>query len=277
MTLKADNLTLGYKEKVIIKDTSLTIKPGQITSLIGPNGSGKSTLLKALAGILTPLQGQVTLDNKRLSQWPSKQLAQRLALLSQHPIAPENISVQQLIGYGRYPYQGLFGQNNQEDIEAVEWALEITQMIELRHRGFDTLSGGERQRGWIALALAQQSDILLLDEPTTYLDIGHQMEILDLLANLNQQYQLTLVMVLHDINQASQYSHRLLAMRQGELIADGLPKDVFSGELLRELFGIESEIIYRRKRSQSYPFSIPIRAQNRLSKPDQILAKSRGS
>ena len=277
MTLKADNLTLGYKEKVIIKDTSLTIKPGQITSLIGPNGSGKSTLLKALAGILTPLQGQVTLDNKRLSQWPSKHLAQRLALLSQHPVAPENISVQQLVSYGRYPYQGLFGQNNQQDLEAVEWALEITQMIELRHRGFDTLSGGERQRGWIALALAQQSDILLLDEPTTYLDIGHQMEILDLLANLNQQYQLTLVMVLHDINQASQYSHRLLAMQQGELIADGPPKDVFSGELLRELFGIESEIIYRQKRSQSYPFSIPIRARSRLSHSDQITENSRGT
>lgn len=265
MTLAAQSLTLGYQNETIIESTSLTIIKGQITSLIGPNGCGKSTLLKALGGILKPFQGQVTLDDKCISQWPLKQLAQNLALLPQHPVAPENISVQQLISHGRYPYQGLFGQNSQQDLQVIEWALEATQMTAFRHREFNTLSGGERQRGWIALALAQQPDILLLDEPTTYLDIGHQMEILELLTELNQQHKLTIVMVLHDINQASQYSHRLMAMQQGKLIEDGAPQKVLSAELIKELFNIESEIIYRQQNGQTYPFSLPMRTYSKCA------------
>lgn len=265
MTLAAQNLILGYKDNVIIESVSLTINKGQITSVIGPNGCGKSTLLKALGGIIKPFQGQVMLDEKCLSQWPSKKLAQNLALLPQHPIAPENISVHQLLNHGRYPYQGLFGQNNQQDIEIIEWALEVTQMTAFRHREMNTLSGGERQRGWIALALVQQPNILLLDEPTTYLDIGHQMEILELLTNLNQQHKLTIIMVLHDLNQASQYSHRLIAMQQGKLIADGSPHKILSAELIKQLFNIESEIIYRQQNGSSYPFSLPIRTHRKCA------------
>jgi ABC-type cobalamin/Fe3+-siderophores transport system ATPase subunit len=263
MTLIADKLTLAYQGNIIIESTSLTIQKGKITCLIGPNGCGKSTLLRALSGIHKPIKGQVSLDSQNLIQWPAKKLAQRLALLPQHPVSPESISVQQLVSHGRYPHQGLFCYNSQQDLEAVEWALEMTQMTTLRNRQFNTLSGGERQRGWIALALVQQSDILLLDEPTTYLDIGHQMEVLDLLANLNQQHQLTLVMVLHDVNQASQYAHRLLAMKQGKLIADGAPRDVISASLLHQLFDIDTEVIYRQDNDRTYPFSIPIRTRNK--------------
>ena len=265
MTLSAQNLTLGYKENIIVESTSLTIKPGQITSLIGPNGSGKSTILKALGGILKPFEGEVILNEKCLSQWSQKKMAQHLALLPQHPIAPESISVQQLLSHGRYPYQGLFSQNSQQDLDVIEWALEATQMTTFRHREFNTLSGGERQRGWIALALVQQPNILLLDEPTTYLDIGHQMEVLELLTELNLQHKLTIVMVLHDINQASQYSHRLIAMQQGKLIADGQPLDILSSKLIARLFNIEAEIIYRQQNGYSYPFSLPVRTNSQYA------------
>lgn len=265
MMLSAQSLTLGYKNHTIVESTSFTINPGQITSIIGPNGSGKSTLLKALGGIIKPFTGEVTLDKKCLSQWPSKELARNLTLLPQHPIAPESISVQQLLSHGRYPYQGLFSQSSQQDIDVIEWALDATHMTAFRHREFNTLSGGERQRGWIALALVQQPNVLLLDEPTTYLDIGHQMEILELLTRLNQQHKITIVMVLHDINQASQYSHRLIAMQQGKLIADGQPLDILSSKLITQLFNIEAEIIYRQQNGYSYPFSLPIRTHRQCA------------
>lgn len=269
MTLNAHKLTLGYRNHTVVPAVSLALEAGTITCLTGPNGCGKSTLLRALSGLLVPLAGEVTLDNKNLRQWPGKVLARRLALLPQSPSAPENMSVQQLVSHGRYPYQGLFGQNSQADINAVEWALEITGMSALRHRAFETLSGGERQRGWIALALAQQSDILLLDEPTTYLDMGHQLEILDLLATLNRDYQLTLVMVLHDINQACQYSDRILAMQEGCIIADGAPLEVMSESLLQTLFGVKTELIIRYEGEKAYPYTLPVCSQsvNAFSEP----------
>lgn len=259
MTLSAHKLKLGYQNTTVIDALSLSINSGQITSLIGPNGCGKSTFLKALSGILQPQSGSVTLDNKALSDWASKKLARRLSLMPQHPVAPENISVQQLVSHGRYPHQGLFDSASVEDREAIEWAMQMTGISALRHRDFNSLSGGERQRGWLAMALAQQSDFLLLDEPTTFLDIGHQMEILDLLFALNQQHKLTIIMVLHDINQASQYSHRVLAMREGNIIADGDPVAVLSPQLLRSLFAIECEVTLRQECSRHYPYCIPLK------------------
>lgn len=258
MALSIHELKLAYREKLIITNTSLSFKRGEISCLIGPNGCGKSTLLQALGGLLLPQSGTVTLDNKPLKAWPRKALARRLTLLPQAPVAPDSLSVQQLVSHGRYPYQGLFGKTSQADIEAVELALQLTNMSALRYREFNTLSGGERQRGWIALALAQQSDILLLDEPTTYLDIGSQLEVLELLAKLHKQHQLTLVMVLHDINQASQYADRILAMQDGHIIADGKPLEVISETLLETLFGVSMERIIRKQDKKPYPYCLPL-------------------
>jgi|TARA_B110000240_G_C13443962_1_gene429466 ABC-type cobalamin/Fe3+-siderophores transport system ATPase subunit len=263
MTLAARNITLGYKSKYIIESTNIKINTGEITTLIGGNGSGKSTLLKALSGILMPIEGDIYLDNKPLNKWPAKQLAQNLSLLPQHPIAPENITVEQLVSHGRYPYQGLLAPVSKEDKEAIKWAIDATNLSALKNRDFNSLSGGERQRGWIALALAQKAKYLLLDEPTTYLDIGHQLEVLDLLRKLNQDIGLTLIMVLHDVNQASQYSDRLLAMKNGKIIADDKPIKVLTTELLHSLFAIESEIILRHENFKTFPYSIPIRAAKR--------------
>lgn len=258
MTLMAHQVALGYHKQALIPPTSLTIEKGQMTCIIGPNGCGKSTLLRALGGLLTPMSGRITLDDKALEQWPKKRLARRLSLLPQHPIAPEGISVKQLVSHGRYPHQGLLAQNSHKDIEIIEWALEATEMLELQDRTFSSLSGGEKQRGWIALALAQQSDILLLDEPTTYLDIGHQLDILDLLSSLHRQHHLTIVMVLHDINQASQYSDRVIALKDGNIIADGLPLDIISESLIENLFGIRSELIHRYYDGKKFLYSLPI-------------------
>lgn len=259
MTLIARDLTLGYQQQTIVSATSITLNIGEMTCLVGPNGCGKSTLLRALSGLLSPMTGEVTLDDKPLAAWSRKALARRLAFLPQNPVAPDDISVYQLVSHGRYAYQGLFGLTQPSDVEAVNWALEMTEMNGLRHRVFNTLSGGEKQRGWIALALAQQADLLLLDEPTTYLDIGHQLDILELLATLNQEHRITVVMVLHDINQASQYTDRLLVMRAGCIIADNTPQSVISASLVKQVFGIDIELITRQEGERAYPYSLPLR------------------
>lgn len=256
--LKTHKLNLAYQGKHVVFDTSINFEAGKITCLIGPNGCGKSTLLRALAGLMPPHSGETRLSDRQLTAWPRKALARRLALLPQNPSAPDGISVQQLVSYGRYPHQGLLGHSSQADRDAIEWALTITAMSEFRHRAFSTLSGGERQRGWIALALAQQSDILLLDEPTTYLDIGHQMDVLHLLTMLNRKHHISIIMVLHDINQASQYADRILAMQAGRIIADGKPLEVISTQLLQALFGVGSELIMRKEGEHTYPYCFPL-------------------
>lgn len=242
----------------MVPEVSLTLQEGEITCLIGPNGCGKSTLLKALAGLLPPASGQVFLDNRPLPHWSRKAMARRMTLLPQNPVAPDDLSVYQLVSHGRFAWQGLFGRMTQQDLEAVEQALHLTGMDQLRHRSFNTLSGGERQRGWIALALAQQADILLLDEPTTYLDIGHQLEVLELLAQLNREHQRTIVMVLHDINQASQYSDRILAMQQGRIIADDSPVNAITPEMMQQVFGIQVELMLRQQGDKTWPYGLPV-------------------
>ena len=269
MTLSAENLILSYSSgqsassttseaSPVVPEVSLTLQEGEITCLIGPNGCGKSTLLKALAGLLPPASGQVFLDNRPLPHWSRKAMARRMTLLPQNPVAPDDLSVYQLVSHGRFAWQGLFGRMTQQDLEAVEQALHLTGMDQLRHRSFNTLSGGERQRGWIALALAQQADILLLDEPTTYLDIGHQLEVLELLAQLNREHQRTIVMVLHDINQASQYSDRILAMQQGRIIADDSPVNAITPEMMQQVFGIQVELMLRQQGDKTWPYGLPV-------------------
>ncbi len=265
MTISAKNVNLGYKDSIVVSNASITLRENEITCLIGPNGCGKSTLLRGLSGIIPPHSGVITLDNKDLTLWQRKALARRVAVLPQNPTAPDDISLFQLVSHGRYPYQGFFGRASKADFQAIEWALEVTRIAPLSHRVFNTLSGGERQLGWIALALAQQSDILVLDEQTTFLDMGHQYEVMDLLARLNQEHQLTILMVLHDINQASQYSHRILAMSEGKIIADGSPSNVISKPLISKMFGIQTEIIGRHQAGKPYPYCLPQNSTNSKS------------
>jgi iron complex transport system ATP-binding protein len=211
--------------------------------LLGPNGCGKSTLLRALAGLLTPRSGNVTLDGIALRAWPRKHLARRVAFLRQTQAVPEGLSVQELVRHGRFAHRRMFGGEAREDRDAVNWALDVTGLEALRGRSLDALSGGERQRAWIALALAQKADILLLDEPTTYLDLGHQLDVMQTLQRLNGELGLTLVMSLHDLNQAMRFAHRALVMRDGSLIADGKPVDVLTPALLADVFRVHAQII----------------------------------
>ncbi|MDV2078537.1 ABC transporter ATP-binding protein [Marinobacter xestospongiae] len=257
MTLSAERLVLGYRgpasPRTIVPELSLSLSRGAIHCLVGPNGCGKSTLLKALAGVLTPLSGRVCLEGRELAQWGHRPLARRLALLPQNPEAPEDITVRQLVAHGRFPHQGLFGRSSAADRAAVADALALTGMAGLQNREFQALSGGERQRAWVALALAQQADYLLLDEPTTFLDIGHQLEVLSLLRQLNRDRGLTVAMVLHDLNQASEYADRLLVMDQGRLQADGRPAEVLTPALLRRVFGIEAAWVMQQHDGRRYP------------------------
>ncbi|THF61513.1 ABC transporter ATP-binding protein [Pseudothauera nasutitermitis] len=260
MSLHATSLELGYGPRRIVEIAELRLAPGTLTCIIGPNGCGKSTLLRALGGLLKPAAGRVCLDGRPLPQWKPKMLARRLASLPQAPSAPDGISVRQLVGHGRYPHQGLLASHGVGDDGIIDWAMQATRIAHLQTRVFSTLSGGERQRAWLAMTLAQRADILLLDEPTTWLDMGHQAELLELLAALQREHGLTIAMVLHDINQASQYADRLLAMRDGRIVADGPPAQVVDGALTETLFGLRTEQVYRDLGGRRVPFCLPLPA-----------------
>lgn len=241
--LEAKQVVAGYDGKVILDQISLRIPSNQITVMIGANGCGKSTLLKTLARLIKPISGEVLLDGQPIHRIPSKTFAKKVGLLPQSPIVPEGITVADLVGRGRYPHQSLFGTWSKQDVEAVAKAMEIMNITDLANRHVDELSGGQRQRVWIAMALAQQTDILFLDEPTTYLDIAYQIEILDLLKDLNLKYGTTIVMVLHDINLSARYADYLFALRQGKLIAEGKPSEVLTCPLIKEVFGLDCAIV----------------------------------
>ncbi|HEY3922316.1 MAG TPA: ABC transporter ATP-binding protein [Gaiellaceae bacterium] len=258
MRLSASNLALQYDELVVATDLSIDVPDGQISALIGPNGSGKSTLLRALARLLRPKGGEVVLDGKAISSYTTKEVARRLAILPQVLISPESITVEELVAYGRFPQRRSIGGMRAEDREAINWALEVTATSDLRDRPVDHLSGGQRQRVWIALVLAQGTDLILLDEPTTFLDIAYQLEVLELLKHLHATEGKTIVMVLHDINMACEYSQRLFALRNGKLVAQGDPRDVLSASLIREVFGIDAHILEHP--TSGVPMCIPIAA-----------------
>ncbi|MDO5092258.1 MAG: ABC transporter ATP-binding protein [Propionibacteriaceae bacterium] len=242
-SLTATDLTLGYGERTIVDKLDLTVEPGAITSIVGANGCGKSTLLRSLARLLKPKSGQVILDGRSLHEQPTKEIAKVLGLLPQSPIAPEGIVVADLVGRGRHPHQGMMGRWSPRDYEVVAGALAATNTTELASRPVDELSGGQRQRVWIAMALAQETDILLLDEPTTFLDVANQLEVLDLLTDLNARNGTTVVMVLHDLGLAARYSDRLVAMRKGAILSQGKPDEVVTPETVHEVFGIESRVV----------------------------------
>ncbi|MFB2597484.1 ABC transporter ATP-binding protein [Herbiconiux sp. P17] len=241
--LRADGIALGYEGRRVVDALDLVIPDGRVTVIVGPNACGKSTLLRALARLMRPEEGVATLDGTDVHKYPSKQLATVLGLLPQQPIAPEGITVADLVGRGRFPRQGLFRQWTAADDEAVAHALRSTGIEDLSGRHIEELSGGQRQRVWIAMALAQQTDILLLDEPTTFLDVTHQIEVLDLLQELNQERGTTVVMVLHDLNLAARYADHLVVMSAGRIVAEGTPRDVISASLVKEAFGLESLVI----------------------------------
>lgn len=240
--LHADNVTLRYEERTVSKNLSITIPDGSFTVIVGPNACGKSTLLRALSRLLFPSAGQVILDGKNISELAAKDVARRLGLLPQNSIAPEGITVADLVARGRYPHQSFFRQWAKKDEEAVIAAMNATRVSDLSDRLLDELSGGQRQRVWIAMVLAQETPILLLDEPTTFLDIAHQIELLDLLAELNSEGR-TIVAVLHDLNHACRYASHLIAMKDGAIVAEGNPSDIVTEQLVEDVFGLPSVII----------------------------------
>ncbi len=243
IALTTRKLTLAYDGNVIIQGLDLAIPQGQITTLVGPNGCGKSTLLRGMARLLKPTGGTVYLEGDAIAHLPTKDLAKRLGILPQSPAAPEGLTVRELVAQGRYPHQNWLQQWSKEDELKVEEAIATTHLHEFANRPLDTLSGGQRQRAWIAMALAQDTEILLLDEPTTYLDLAHQIEVLDLLYRLNRKSDRTIVMVLHDLNMACRYSHHLVALRDGAVMAQGRPAEVVNEKMVRQVFDLESRII----------------------------------
>jgi iron complex transport system ATP-binding protein len=253
--LESHHLVSGYGDHVVVNDVSLSIPKNKISVIIGSNACGKSTLLKTLARLIKPMSGEITLDNKRLDRIPSKQLARHLGLLPQSPIVPEGITVSDLVSRGRFPYQSLFKGLSAKDYEAIEDALDIMGIKNLANHHVDELSGGQRQRVWIAMALAQDTDILFLDEPTTYLDITYQIEILDLLTDLNRRRKTTIVMVLHDINLTARYADYIFAIKQGKLIREGSPSQIISEEFIESVFGLECKVI--RDPVSNTPFIVP--------------------
>lgn len=240
--LETNSLTLGYGESVIIEDLDLHIPKGEITVFIGGNGCGKSTLLRSLARLLNPKAGSIILDGTSVQKMQTKEIAKQLAILPQGPEAPEGLTVLQLVKQGRYPYQNWLKQWSVEDERKVNEALAATQMRELAERQVDSLSGGQRQRAWIAMTLAQDTETILLDEPTTYLDMTHQIEILDLLFELNEKENRTIVMVLHDLNLACRYAHHIIAVQDKKIYAEGKPEDVITCDLVRDVFKMECQV-----------------------------------
>ncbi|MFE3223702.1 ABC transporter ATP-binding protein [Nocardia sp. NPDC059228] len=260
MTLAAENITLGYGERVIVDGLSVQIEPGLITTVIGPNGCGKSTLLRSLGRLLRPRSGRVLLDGKAISTMKTKDVARIVGMLPQTPVAPEGLTVADLVARGRHPHQSWLRQWSADDEAEVTAALEQTGIADLAGRTLDELSGGQRQRAWISMALAQGTDILLLDEPTTYLDLAHSLEVLDLVDRLHDDLGRTVVMVLHDLNLAIRYSDRLIVMHAGRIVAQGVPADIIDAELLRAVFGLRAEML--EDPVSGRPMIVPIGARH---------------
>ena len=242
-TLEAKALTVGYDGDPVIDGLDLTLPGSGITMIVGGNGCGKSTLLRTLARLLKPRSGSVLLDGSAIAQLPTKEVARIVGLLPQAPVAPDGISVADLVDRGRTPHRGWLGGRDHRDDEVVTDALQVTGMTEFAERSIDELSGGQRQRAWVAMALAQEPDILLLDEPTTYLDLAHQVELLQLLVRLSRERGTQVVVVMHELNLATRYADHLVAMRDGRIVAEGAPGDVVTVELLRGVFDLEAVVI----------------------------------
>lgn len=240
--LHTNDLNISYGESLIIEDLSIDIPENKITTIIGPNGCGKSTLLKAMTRIISHQSGSILLDGKSISKENTKALAKKMAILPQTPESASGLTVKELVSYGRYPHQKGFGRLGRHDIEVIDWALDVTGTQMFKNHPVDALSGGQRQRVWIAMSLAQDTEMIFLDEPTTYLDMAHQLEVLELLQKLNKEENRTMVMVLHDLNQAARFADHLIAMKDGQIVQSGGCEDVICCDVLREVFSIDADI-----------------------------------
>lgn len=259
-SLIMQQVRLQYRDQIIINDMSLNFSRPEIVSIIGPNGSGKSTLLKSLCRLLSPTSGCVYLNGCKLTDIPTEEIARAISILPQSATAPGDMTVYDLATYGRLPYQGFLSQLSDADKQAIEDALTFTELTSMQHRRLDTLSGGERQRAWLAMALAQHPQILLLDEPTTYLDIHHQLELMELIVKLHRSRSLTVIMVLHDLNHAARYSQRLIALKKGSIVADGPVAEVFTTPILEDLYDVKAVVTTLEQQGCKYPICFPYTA-----------------
>ncbi|MCW6109210.1 ABC transporter ATP-binding protein [Clostridium sporogenes] len=246
-SITTTNLAIAYEDKLIVDGLNMNIPKGKITTIIGPNGCGKSTVLKTVGRILKPKEGLVYLNGDDIRNFSTKKVAQKMAILPQSPQAQGGLTVGELVSYGRFPHKKGFGKLSPEDKKVIEWALDITKLTELEVTMVDNLSGGQRQRVWIAMALAQQTDLILLDEPTTYLDMAYQLEVLELLYNLNREESCTIVMVLHDLNLAARFADYMIAIRSGSIISHGTPEEIMTKKVLKDTFNIDAEIVWGSK------------------------------
>ncbi|MCC5422262.1 ABC transporter ATP-binding protein [Clostridium botulinum] len=246
-SITTKNLAIAYEDKLIVDGLNMNIPKGKITTIIGPNGCGKSTVLKTVGRILKPKEGLLYLNSDDIRNLSTKEVAQKMAILPQSPQAQGGLTVGELVSYGRFPHKKGFAKLSPEDKKVIEWALDITKLTELEVTMVDNLSGGQRQRVWIAMVLAQQTDLILLDEPTTYLDMAYQLEVLELLYNLNRKQSCTIVMVLHDLNLAARFADYMIAIRSGNIIKCGTPKEIMTKEVLKDTFNIDAEIVWGSK------------------------------
>ncbi|MGA4518273.1 ABC transporter ATP-binding protein [Solibacillus silvestris] len=252
---EVESLTTGYENTRIIENLNVNIHTGKITTIIGPNGCGKSTLLKTIGRILKKECGEIFLQNENMNTMSTKEIAKKLALLVQSPAAPGQLKVHELISYGRYPHRKNVGRLTKEDNEKINWAMEVTNTLEFRNREIAALSGGQRQRVWLAMALAQETDILLLDEPTTYLDMAHQLEVLEIVQHLNRTFGCTIIMVLHDLNHAARFSDELITMKKGEVLHTGTPEQIMKADILKSVFQIDAKIMIDQEHQVPVCFS----------------------
>ncbi len=256
--LRGENISFSYsKDKEFIKDLNINVPKGKITTILGPNGSGKSTLLSILSTYNKPSKGNVYIENTNLNDLKPKEIAKLIATVHQHNESPEDLSVETLISYGRTPHHKRYKSDKNEDEQIINWAIESTNLEDIRDKKVMSLSGGQRQRAFIAMALAQKTEVLLLDEPTTYLDIFHQIEVLELVKKLNEEYNMTIVMVLHDINQAIKYSDNIVVMKNGKIIEEGSPKDVINEGTIKTVYNVEGIIC---NVSQEEMYFVPTKA-----------------
>lgn len=257
-TLHAQNIVVGYGKQIIVPQASVRFEEGEIVSVIGPNGSGKSTLLKALSRLLPVADGEVHLNERPIKSYKAREIARKIAVLPQGAVAPPDMNVYRLVSCGRSPHHGYFEEYDEHDDAVVEYVMRETDIWKYRERAMYALSGGERQRVWLAMALAQEPEILLLDEPTTYLDIHHQLRLMDLVAETHRRRHITVIMVLHDLNQAARYSQRIIAMKNGEIVGDGAPDEVMTVEHMRDWFGIHMKPLAIRDDDDVYRFYLPL-------------------